>query len=101
MLHREELRRLYQSALLLLGRLLFAATRYAEALEIYHRALAQDSYLEIAHRGVMYCLIRLGERAQALRHYDALVTLLKEEMGSSPARRTTSLAEHLRLSDEI
>ena len=49
----------------------------------------------------MYCLIRQGERAQALRHYDALVTLLKEEVGSSPARRTTSLAEHLRLSDLI
>ena len=29
------------SALLLLGRLLFAATRYPEALEIYHRALAR------------------------------------------------------------
>ncbi len=101
LLHREELRRLYQQALLLLGRLLFAATRYTEALEIYHRALAQDSYLDGGHRGVMYCLIRQGERAQALRHYDALVTLLKEEVGSSPARRTTSLAEHLRLSDEI
>ena len=100
-LHREELRRLHQEALLLLGRLLFAGERYAEAVEIYRRALAQDSYLETAHRGVMYCLLRLGERAQALRHYNELVILLKEEMGASPARRTIALAEHLRLGDEV
>ena len=101
MLHREELRRLCQGALLLLGRLLFADARYAEAVEVYRRALAQDSYLETAHRGVMRCLARLGERSQALRHYDELVTLLKDEMGSPPAHETVALAERLRHDDEI
>jgi len=101
MLHREELRRLHQEALLLLGRLLFAGERYAEAVEIYRRALAQDSYLETAHRGVMRCLVRLGERSLALRHFDGLVTLLKEEMGLPPARETVALAERLRDDNQI
>ena len=101
MLRREELRRLHLEALLLLGRLLFAGERYADAIEFYHRALAQDNYLEKAHRGVMRCLARMGERNQGLRHFDALVTLLKEEMGTIPARETIALAERLRHDDQI
>jgi predicted ATPase/DNA-binding SARP family transcriptional activator len=101
MLRREELRRLHLGALLLLGRLLFAGERYPEAIEIYRRALAQDNFLETAHRGVMRGLARLGERSQALRHFDALVTLLNVEMGSPPARETVALAERLRHDDQI
>ncbi len=99
-LHREELRRLYQGALLLLGKLLLAADRYAEAEPIYQRALDQDSYLEAAHRGMMRCLVHLGERGQALRHYDALVTLLAQDLGSQPARETVALGARLRRGEE-
>ena len=100
LLRREELRRLYHGALLLLGKLLFADARYAEAEVIYRRALAQDNYLEAAHRGTMRCLAYTGERGQALRHYDALVALLAQEMGSQPARETIALAERLRSGKE-
>ena len=39
--------------------------------------------------------------ASAKASDNELVTLLKEEMGASPARRTIALAEHLRLGDEV
>lgn len=100
LLRREQLRRLYHEALLLLGKLLFAAARYAEAELIYRRALADDNYLEAAHRGTMRCLAYLGEQGQALRHYDALVVLLAQEIRSRPARETTALAERLRRGEE-
>jgi tetratricopeptide (TPR) repeat protein len=38
----EELSREYQEALLLLGRLLFAQGRHAEAAEAYRKAIAHD-----------------------------------------------------------
>jgi len=100
LLRREQLRRLYHGALLLLGKLLFAAARYPEAELIYRRALADDNYLEAAHRGAMRCLAYMGEQGQALRHYDALVVLLAQELRSRPARETTELAERLRRGEE-
>jgi DNA-binding SARP family transcriptional activator len=43
----------------------------------------------------------LGERGQALRHYQTLVELLREELGSSPAPETTKLYERLREGADI
>jgi two-component SAPR family response regulator len=66
----EELSREYQEALLLLGRLLFARDRYAEAAEAYRKAITHDELLEEAHRELMRCHAALGERGRALRHYE-------------------------------
>jgi len=96
MLRQEELRREYEEALLLLGRLLFAQERHAEAAEAYRKAIARDGLVEEAHRGLMRCLAALGERGQALRHYEGLVHLLDKRLGTAPAPETRDLYERLR-----
>lgn len=101
LIRREELRRAYQEALLTLGRLLFAEGRYAEAADAYRKLIAHDELLEAAHRGLMRCLTRLGERGRAIRHYRDLAELLREEFGSTPAAETAALHERLRRSEDV
>ncbi len=96
----EELRRTYQEALLLLGGLLVAEERHAEAADAYRKAISHDSFLEEAHRGLMRSQAAMGERGRALRHYEELVRLLEDQLGSSPAPETVALHEHLRAGEE-
>jgi two-component SAPR family response regulator len=97
----EELRRLYGEALLDLGGLLSEEGRYAEAAEAYRKAIAHDELLEAAHRELMRCHSRMGELSQALRHYQALVELLREELGSSPAPETAELHRSLLRGEDV
>lgn len=101
LLHQEELRRKYLEALLTLGQLLFVRESYEHAARIYRQVIAHDSYVETAHRGLMRCYARQGERGQALRHYQTVATLLQNEMGVPPAPETVTLFEHLRRGTEI
>jgi DNA-binding SARP family transcriptional activator len=101
MVHQEELERAYREALLLLGGLLFARGRHAQAAEAYRKAIAHDGLLEEAHRGLMRCHTALGERGRAIRHYEELVELLKEQLGARPAPKTRALHERLRASEEV
>ena len=96
----DELRRSYQEGLLMLGELLCGGERYAAAAEAYRKAIAHDRYLEEAHRGLMRSEALLGERGRALRHYEDLVGMLKEQLGASPAPETTNLYERLRADEE-
>jgi predicted ATPase/two-component SAPR family response regulator len=101
LIRQEELRRAYQEALLTLGGLLFGEGRYGEAVEAYRKAVEHDAYLEASHRELMRCYARLGERGQALRHYQTLVELLRKELGSSPAPGTTELYRRLRQGEDV
>ena len=96
LVRRDALRRMYLEALLALGQLCFAEGRYAEATEAYRQAIAYDSYQEVAHRELMRCYVRQGERGQALRHYQSLLEWMRDELGSPPAPETTALYERLR-----
>jgi DNA-binding SARP family transcriptional activator len=98
---RQELWREYQEALLLLGGLLFAQGRHAQAVEAYRKAIAHDELLEEAHRGLMRCYAALGERGRALKHYEELVELLDEQLGTPPAPETSVLHERLRAGEEV
>lgn len=98
---REELRRRYLEALLTLGQLLFNAGHYPQASSTYRRALIHDLFCETAHYELMRCYARLGERTQALHHYQTLVTLLHDALGSAPAPETSALMERLRRGEEI
>jgi DNA-binding SARP family transcriptional activator len=97
----EELWREHQGALLLLGGLLFAQGRHAEAAEAYRKAIVHDELLEEAHRELMRCHAALGERGRALRHYEELVELLDEQLGAAPAPETKALHERLRAGEEV
>ncbi len=96
----EELQREYGEALLLLGGLLFGRGRHAEAADVYRKAVSHDPFLEEAHRGLMRCQAALGERGRALRHYEELVRLLDEQLGTPPAPETGALHERLRAGEE-
>ncbi|MCS6888465.1 MAG: tetratricopeptide repeat protein [Chloroflexus sp.] len=100
-LRREELRITFVQALLDLGQLYALEAHYEQATVIYRRALAEDPYLEQAHREIMRCLARQGKRAQALRQYHALVELLATDLQTTPTPETTLLAERIRHGDDV
>ncbi len=101
LLRREELRRKYLDALLNLGKLLFTQGESARAAEAYRRALEKDEVLEEAHRELMRCYARLGERGQALRQYQTLVQLMQDELGSPPAPESVALYGRLKRGEAV
>jgi two-component SAPR family response regulator len=97
----QELLRSYQEALLMLGGLLYGQERHAEAAEAYRKAIAHDRYLEEAYRRLMRSQAALGERGRAIRHYEELVEMLYEQLGTAPAPETSALYERLRAGEEV
>ncbi|HTW06748.1 MAG TPA: BTAD domain-containing putative transcriptional regulator [Acidimicrobiales bacterium] len=95
---RRELRASYEAALSAAGGALVAAGQHRLALQVYERAVAHEPLNESAHRELMRCLERLGQPARAMRHFDELATLLRRELGASPAAETVRLYEQLRSS---
>jgi DNA-binding SARP family transcriptional activator len=53
--------------------------------------LAIDPFREVTQREVMRLYLRNGQRAQALRQYEFLRTLLRDELGIDPMDDTTAL----------
>ncbi|OAN48467.1 hypothetical protein A6A03_07735 [Chloroflexus islandicus] len=100
-LRREELRAAFIQALLDLGQLYLIEAQYEHAITTYQRAVAEDPYLEQAHRDVMRCLARQGKRAQALRQYRELAELLDTDLQTAPAAETTLLYERIRHGDDV
>jgi predicted ATPase/DNA-binding SARP family transcriptional activator len=92
---RDELRRRFESALLAAGRLHAAAGRFQAAVTAFRRAIEHEPLNESAHRELMTCWERLGETARAVRHYEELAALLREQVGVPPATETTALYERL------
>jgi len=93
---RTEWKEKYLDALLTLGQLFFVEEQYAQAAATYKQVIEHDNYVEAAHRELMRCYARLGEPGQALRHYQELAALMRDELGSPPAAETTALFERLR-----
>ncbi len=92
---RDELRRRFESALLVIGRLHAAAGRYEASVTAFRRAIEHEPLNEAAHRELMTCWAQLGETARAVRHYTELVALLADQVGVRPAAETTALYERL------
>ncbi len=88
---RERLRRRYLSALERLGELYADRQDWQRAINLYQRLVAQDPYREAAHRGLMDCYYRQGDRAAAIRQYQACARALREDLGLSPSLETESL----------
>jgi len=70
-------------------------------LEVYERVLTLDPYLELAQREAMRCCARLGETSHALRKYQSLRQLLRNELAAVPSAETTLLYERLRRGDDV
>lgn len=79
-------------ALLGSGRLQTAAGRHQAAAAVFRRAVAHEPLNETAHRELMSSWARLGETARAVRHYQELTELLRDQVGAPPPtkpRRST------------
>ncbi|MGD8466064.1 MAG: BTAD domain-containing putative transcriptional regulator, partial [Anaerolineae bacterium] len=90
-LERERLRGRYMAAQQALARLYTDRRNLTRAVEMYQQILAQDPYREAAHRGLMQCYYRQGDRAAAIRQYQVCAEVLREELGLSPSAETEAL----------
>jgi predicted ATPase/DNA-binding SARP family transcriptional activator len=95
LVRRDELRRAFESALLATGRMQTAAGRHQAAATVFRRAVAHEPLNETAHRELMSSWARLGETARAVRHYEELTELLRDQVGVPPAPETTALYRRL------
>ncbi len=94
--HRAALRQRWLEALTLLAGLLVSAGQHTRAVTIFRRLIEADPYQEQAHQALMLELARQGERAQALRHFESLSRMLRDELATAPAPETAALADALR-----
>jgi DNA-binding SARP family transcriptional activator len=94
---RERLRARYLTLLARLAEHHFAADDYEACLAHAQRMLAADPCREDAHRLVMRCHTRRGERAQALRQYRLCQDILRAEFDMLPEPETTALFDRVRL----
>jgi DNA-binding SARP family transcriptional activator len=92
---RERLRARYLSLLASLATFAYAARDDAACLAYAQRLLAHDPCREDAHRLVMRCHVRRGERAQALHHYGVCVDLLRAAYATTPEPATVALFEQV------
>jgi DNA-binding SARP family transcriptional activator len=89
--HRDRLRLLFADGAMALGLAHLRQDRAAKAAEVFRRVLVRDELREEAWRQLMICHARLGERAQATRLYQQLVTVLAQELESEPDPETAEL----------
>lgn len=92
----DRLRRLHTDLSLALGSALEHAGDYDAAIEIYQAIAAREDLNEDAHRRLMACWARTGDRVRALRHYDRMVALLRETLEADPEPETARLADRIR-----
>jgi DNA-binding SARP family transcriptional activator len=96
-LERERLRASCRRALIRLADYAFVQHDFGASLANALELLAHDPCREDAHRLVMRCHVRLGERSQALYHYRTVQAILRAECDAEPELATTALFELIRL----
>jgi DNA-binding SARP family transcriptional activator len=96
LIERERLRALYLALLARLAEFAYRRDDLAVCLDYALRLLAQDPCREDAHRQVMRCHVRRGERAQALRQYRLCERVLRLEFDAEPEPATKGLFEQVR-----
>lgn len=93
---RESLRRAAARCLATLGRAALADGDHEKALAHLRRWLSLDPLDESAHRSLIEAYVATGDRAAALRQYDACVRVLEEELAVAPLEETTALYESIK-----
>ena len=95
-----ERERLRARCLTLLARLAdyhYGQSDYETCAKHAWRLLASDPCREDAHRMVMRCNVRQGERTEALRQYRVCKDILRAEFDAAPEAATTTLFDQIRL----
>jgi class 3 adenylate cyclase/DNA-binding SARP family transcriptional activator len=93
---RARLLELALGALVRLAEQSLAAGLAEHALKAGRHAIALNNMREDAHRLVLRALAGTGRKAEALKHYEDLVGLLRRELNTQPDSATRSLAAELR-----
>jgi DNA-binding SARP family transcriptional activator len=96
-IERERLRASFLTILAHMADTSFASGDYALALSYAQRILEFDPCREDAHRQVMRCFVRQGQRTQALRQYQLCAGVLRVEFDIDPEPQTIQLFERIRL----
>lgn len=94
---REHLRAQFLTALARLADYYFSIDEYTTCLQYTEQLLEYDPCREDAHRLLMRCYVRLGERAQALRQYRLCEQILRAEYDIVPETQTSQLYDQVRL----
>jgi DNA-binding SARP family transcriptional activator len=95
LMDRERLRALHLTLLMRLADHHFSAGEYASCLTCAWKLLASDPYREDAHRLLMRCHVRRGERFQAIRQYRLCEEVLRAELNIGPEAATRTLFEQV------
>jgi DNA-binding SARP family transcriptional activator len=96
MLQREGLRDSYLVILERLSRHYLESQRYAMCIHLCQKILAKDDCREDAHRRLMRCYCRQGQRNLALRQYHLCAETLQKELEVRPMAKTLALYERIR-----
>lgn len=99
-MERERLRMLYLTLLARLAEFHYSRRDCEACLQAALELLRKDPCREDAHRMVMRCYVRRGERTQALRQYRLCEAILRAEFDVTPERPTTALFDQVRLDPE-
>ncbi|MDQ3900549.1 MAG: bacterial transcriptional activator domain-containing protein [Actinomycetota bacterium] len=99
-IEREHLRALYLTVLMRSAAHHYNRRDYAACLAHALLVLRTDPYREDAHRLVMRCYVRRGERAQALRQYRLCQDALRAEFDATPEPATVALFDRVRLAPD-
>ncbi len=94
-IERERLRARYLSLLARLATTAYRMHNDKECLMYAWRILTNDPCREDAHRLIMRCQVRTGERTAALRHFHTCKAILQTELGVSPESTTVALFEQI------
>jgi non-specific serine/threonine protein kinase len=93
---RETYRQLFGRALLQLGEQQRSLGHYDSAIALMRRLLELEPADEQAHQIVMACYFALGDRPAALRQFEILQRILRDELQAEPQRETLLLYQRIR-----
>ena len=91
----DALRRRYLEALNALGATCVKLGRWLDAADAWRRLIARDDLNEAAYRELMCCHEKLGERGEALRVYERLSAVLRDELDAEPEPATSTVLERV------
>ena len=94
--HRERLRQRYLVTATRLAAYYAQEDEHRLAVQFSQKALNCDEFWEDAHRLLMLSNAELGQRSQALQHYEKLAALLLQELNTAPSEETTSIYLRIR-----
>jgi len=73
----------------------------AGAIDALERLVRVEELREDAHRRLMLALARTGARDRAVRHYERLLRLLREELDADPEPETAAVYEKIRRAEAL